>query len=191
MHDVELTLLAILVVAIAIWLKPRPKDPLNAHFISPYYPSCPSDVFKVRRILLEFLPPELVHSILDEAEYWPRIACAAPPDRVGAVYASDYPDNNAALRCLVTPAFPTSQELGGRLRVRRVNFVVTSRDQGWSGEPEHHGASLYYPLANSLLTCARRNVPWVPHMVRSGDSASGAGTSPVGMAKIGLGGGLT
>jgi hypothetical protein len=177
MNDVKLSLLTILVAAAAFWLNPRPQDTLIAHCSSAYYPSCPNDVFKVRRILLESLPPELVHNILDEAHYWPRIGCAVSHDEVGAV--------SVPFSCLVTPALPTSQELGGRFRVRQVKFVIRSNDQGLR-EPEYYGASLYRSLATSLSD-PRRNFPYV---VRGRDPTSRDGTSAVGMAKIGRSRGL-
>ncbi|KAJ6598163.1 acyl-CoA N-acyltransferase [Mycena vulgaris] len=102
---------------------------------SAYYPSSPSDVFQVRRILVDFLPPELVNIIIDDAKYWPRLACARGPAWVSA---SSTPDNNAALRCLVTPAFDVGGP-GTHLRVKSVRFEIASRDQGWGGEPENHG----------------------------------------------------
>ncbi|KAF7328668.1 hypothetical protein MSAN_02468400 [Mycena sanguinolenta] len=105
-----------------------------------YHPSSPDDVFQVRRCLLNFLPPELVNTILDEAEYWPRIRSTR--NQLLVVHASSSSDNNASLRCLVTPPFPASQALGGpsaRLRVKRVKFDIVSNDQGWGGDPQDHG----------------------------------------------------
>ncbi|KAJ7687698.1 hypothetical protein B0H17DRAFT_939175 [Mycena rosella] len=105
-----------------------------------YYPSSPSDVFEVRRFLVKFLPPELVNTIIDDAGYWPRISCSSAERR--AVIASYYPRYNAALRYLVTPAFPSSEELGGRgarLRVKQVNFKIRSNDQGWTSDLMHQG----------------------------------------------------
>ncbi|KAJ7489092.1 hypothetical protein FB451DRAFT_1024550 [Mycena latifolia] len=118
------------------WSLPTvPKQPRSD---TPYYPSSPSDVFEVRRFLVNFLPPELVNTIIEEAKYWPRIACA---EELIEVHASA-PDYNSAVRCLVTPPLPTCEELGGpdaRMRVKLVNFEILSHDQGWGGEPEHQG----------------------------------------------------
>ncbi|KAJ6516901.1 hypothetical protein C8R47DRAFT_1088595 [Mycena vitilis] len=104
-----------------------------------YCPSCPDDVFQVRRCLLDFLPPELVNTILDEAQYWPRIRCKS-----GAVtvHASTNSYHNASSRCLISPAFPTSEALGGsaaRLRVKLVEIGILSHDQGWFGSPHIQG----------------------------------------------------
>jgi hypothetical protein len=100
-----------------------------------YYPSSPDDVFRVRCFLANFLPPELVNTILDDAQYWPRIRSRR--DRFLLVNAS-----SSALRCLITPSFPTSEALGGpaaRLRVKLVTFDIDSNDQGWGGNPQDHG----------------------------------------------------
>ncbi|KAF8176401.1 hypothetical protein K438DRAFT_1727335 [Mycena galopus ATCC 62051] len=107
---------------------------------SDYYPSSPEDVFQVRRFLVDFLPPELVNTILDEAKYWPRIRSSR--DRLLVVQASSKNQNNASLRCLVTPAFPPSEALGGpstRLRVKFIELGVLSHDQGWGGDPNDVG----------------------------------------------------
>ncbi|KAJ6482579.1 hypothetical protein C8R45DRAFT_1215344 [Mycena sanguinolenta] len=106
-----------------------------------YHPSTPDDVFQVRRCLLNYLPPELVNTILDEAEYWPRIRSTR--NRLLVVHASSSSDSNASLRCLVTPPFPAAQALGGpsaHLRVKLVKFDIVSNDQGWGGDPQDHGS---------------------------------------------------
>ncbi|KAJ7312989.1 hypothetical protein DFH08DRAFT_658545, partial [Mycena albidolilacea] len=98
------------------------------------------DVFQVRRFLLHFLPPELVNTILDDAEYWPRIRSTR--DRILIADASPNNNHNASLRCLLAPAFPTSAALGGpsaRLRVELVQFDLVSNDQGWGGNPQDEG----------------------------------------------------
>jgi hypothetical protein len=102
---------------------------------SNYYPSAPDDVFRVRSFLTNFLPPELVNTILDDAQYWPRIRSRR--DRFLLVDAS-----SSALRCLITPPFPPYEALGGpaaRLRVKLVTFDIYSNDQGWGGNPQDHG----------------------------------------------------
>ncbi|KAJ6564632.1 hypothetical protein B0H19DRAFT_1259052 [Mycena capillaripes] len=104
-----------------------------------YYPCCPDDVFQVRRFLVEFLPPELVNTILDDAQYWPRIRCTS---NAATVHASSNSYHNASLRCLITPAFPSSETLGGPaacLRVKLIKFGIFSHDQGWGGHPQDHG----------------------------------------------------
>ncbi|KAJ7097523.1 hypothetical protein C8R44DRAFT_811546 [Mycena epipterygia] len=116
------------------------KDPNDSRSRDGYYPSSPSDVFKVRRILLKRLPPEVVNKIIDDAKYWPRIGTARHD--LAAVAASSWPNNNASLCYLITPAFPPSENLGGsgaRLRVKLARFDILSNDQGWSNETEHHG----------------------------------------------------
>ncbi|KAJ7256225.1 hypothetical protein B0H12DRAFT_1112850 [Mycena haematopus] len=105
-----------------------------------YHPSSPDDVFQVRRFLVDFLPPELVNTILDEAKYWPRIRSTR--DRILIVSASSSSDHDASLRCLVTPPFPVPEALGGpsaRLHVKLVEFNILSNDQGWGGNPQDEG----------------------------------------------------
>ncbi|KAJ7489109.1 hypothetical protein FB451DRAFT_1552991 [Mycena latifolia] len=131
------------------WSAPPPvaqrlrSDPIQSPWRDPwqYSPSSPSDVFEVRRHLVNFLPPELVNTIIDEAGYWPRIVCSKDR-RTVVVQASAHTNHNAAVRCLLTPPFPAAEELGGpgaRLRVKLVKFEILSNDQGWGGEPEHRG----------------------------------------------------
>ncbi|KAJ7444608.1 hypothetical protein B0H11DRAFT_1747270 [Mycena galericulata] len=123
---------------------PRPRQILEPNSTrqppSHYSPSSPQDVFKVRHLFLRFLPPELVNTILDDAEYWPRILAAR--DTSMTLTAASSPEHNAARSYLVTPPFPSIRELGGpgaRLRVKRVEFYILSGDQGWSSTPQYHG----------------------------------------------------
>ncbi|KAJ7722891.1 hypothetical protein DFH07DRAFT_759734 [Mycena maculata] len=107
---------------------------------SEYYPAQPNDVFEVRHVLVKFLPAELVNTILDDAQYWPRIR--ASRDILVTVNAARSTNNDAALCYLVTPQFPSRETLGGpgaRLRVKCVKFRILSNDQGWSSAPQFHG----------------------------------------------------
>ncbi|KAJ7182847.1 hypothetical protein C8R43DRAFT_968254 [Mycena crocata] len=102
-----------------------------------YYPSSPNDVFRVRHFLSNILPPELVNVIIDDAEYWPKLLAEMEYPEV--LSASSNRESNAALCCLVTPPFPSSEDLAGPLRVKRVQFDIVSNDQGWGGQQEDHG----------------------------------------------------
>jgi len=88
-----------------------------------------SDVVKIALLLRQRLPGDLVPSILDFAQLWDvkGTARSLRPDRVGELQAPKLQTS------LIVPSYLP------RGAVRRVRFIVESRDQGWSSYPEDHG----------------------------------------------------
>lgn len=88
-----------------------------------------SDVIKIALLLRQKLPSDLIPLILDFAQLWEVVETAQSPrpDRVGELQA---PKLQAAL---IVPAYLP------RGAIRRIRFIVESRDQGWSSYPEDHG----------------------------------------------------
>jgi hypothetical protein len=100
------------------------------------------DVFAVRHDLTRFVPLELADTILENAMYWPKVS-ASRTEPVVVLAGYDGNSNNAAVYYVVTPPIPYVQN-GGRVRVRKVRFSLESHDQGWGGDPMHHGVC--FPL---------------------------------------------
>ena len=87
------------------------------------------EVYQSALLLVQLLPPELVITILDYAEFWDGVAVGISPrsDRVGELQS---PKLQASL---TIPAYITRGSL------RQIIFVTRSRDQGWSSYPADHG----------------------------------------------------
>ena len=96
-----------------------------------YYPRSKTDVFEVAFILRQVLVPDLVPQILDEAEYWTRSRCdrreeiSVVEQEAGGVYLATAP--------IESPL---------RKPVRRICFVIYSKDQGASWDRNYHGTYL-------------------------------------------------
>ncbi|KAK5951066.1 hypothetical protein OHC33_007819 [Knufia fluminis] len=89
----------------------------------------PDDVIKIALLLRQKLPGDLIPLILDFAQLWEvkNVAHSLRPDRVGELQA---PKLQAAL---IVPSYLPQGA------VRRIRFIIDSRDQGWSSYPEDHG----------------------------------------------------
>ena len=97
-----------------------------------------ADVCRARAVLKTLkLPTELVLSILEHAQYWPveRISRSG-----GTVLARAGMNNpSAATLCLEANPYSTpivkEASLGGETaKIKRIDFDITSRDQGWTSE---------------------------------------------------------
>lgn len=97
-----------------------------------YHHPTEQDVFTVRGSLIELLPLELVNVILDDAEYWPMLAST----REVPLGVSSSSGNWCYL---VTPPIPLPHEHAPIPRLRRIEFAMSSCDQGWGGEPGDAG----------------------------------------------------
>lgn len=88
------------------------------------------NVYRSALLLSQLLPPELVITILDYAEFWHVVAIGNSPrgDRVGELQS---PKLQASL---TIPSHITRGSL------RRIIFLTRSRDQGWSSYPADHGS---------------------------------------------------
>lgn len=103
------------------------------------------DVFAVRAILVQLVPAELVIVILHAAQYWPCIS--AKNTKYTAVQADSRTRNNAAAYYLITPIIPTKHL---HFKVEMVKFNLKSCDQGWGGDPNNYGTSLFL-VTDSLI----------------------------------------
>ncbi|KAH6905061.1 hypothetical protein BKA70DRAFT_1108445, partial [Coprinopsis sp. MPI-PUGE-AT-0042] len=96
------------------------------------------DVLAVQEVLLEHLPIEIIHLILDKAEYWPRLLAqreSEPPLRICN------PISDKVLHTVISfPGIPEScLTHESRMKLRRVVFHILSHDQGWGGDPNLTG----------------------------------------------------
>ncbi|KAF7351632.1 Ankyrin repeat-containing domain [Mycena sanguinolenta] len=91
------------------------------------------DAISTRNILLNRFPLELVHIILDHAEYWGQVK-AERKDEI-AVCASAVFRANASVEYLATTPIVNRGPEDIRLKVARVEFTIVSHDQGWCDEP--------------------------------------------------------
>jgi len=91
--------------------------------------SSSKDVIEIALLLREKLPGDIIPLVLDYAQMWnvKESTCSLRPDRVGELQA---PKLQAAL--FVPNYLP-------RGSIRRIKFIVESRDQGWSSYPQDHG----------------------------------------------------
>jgi hypothetical protein len=125
------------------------------------------DVLAAQAVLLEHLPIEIIHLILDEAEYWPRLLAQRESDPPVRVAASHSPTNIASHCYLVSPRIPEScLRHESRMKLRRVVFHVLSHDQGWGGDPGSIGTLVTrsrVPKTNSRLA---RALWWLMDLVR-------------------------
>jgi hypothetical protein len=94
------------------------------------------DICNARALLKSLkLPTELVLSILDYAEYWPIHEISGG----GAQAAARGNTPSAATLCLSinvfdTPAVTDALACGEHAKIKRIEFNVRSRDQGWTSE---------------------------------------------------------
>lgn len=88
-----------------------------------------TDVFKIALLLRQKLPGDLIPLILDFAQLWEikETTHSLRPDRVGELQAPKLQTS------LIIPSYLP------RGAVRRIRFIIESRDQGWSSYPEDHG----------------------------------------------------
>lgn len=120
----------------------------------PFHPQV-RDVFTVRRDLLEFLPVELVNTILDDACYWPVLSCTFYDNyeddenalRYCATLAATYENDNDATICLLVTrklddwfAWSNNAEEPVSYHLREVMFTITSHDQGWCSNDGFDGS---------------------------------------------------
>ncbi|KAJ7184792.1 hypothetical protein C8R46DRAFT_863046, partial [Mycena filopes] len=132
-----------------------------------------------RDVLLARLPLELVYIVLDHAECWVSQTSARGERR--EVRASSTPGHDASLLYLVGEPILGSgrvwvdgeegvEELDIPLRLTRVRFTVTSRDQGWGGEAHirgtYHGhtwfdAAVLHPTSPDTSALTPATLPWM------------------------------
>lgn len=96
-----------------------------------YYPRSKTDIFQVAFILRQVLVADLVPQILDQAEYWTR----SRHDRREEISVFE---RDAGRVYLATS--PIESPL--RNPVRRICFVIYSKDQGTSWDRDYHGTYL-------------------------------------------------
>jgi hypothetical protein len=108
------------------WLNRRPA---SSEAERKYRPHDVHDIYHVAFILRQVLIPDLVPPILDLAEYWTKTTHDLRQLQSCVEYTSGTPYLSA----------PLSNALGPRM-VRKVEFSITSHDQGWSSDnPQLHG----------------------------------------------------
>jgi hypothetical protein len=100
------------------------------------------DAISTRNILLTRFPLELVHIILDHAEYWGQVKAERQEEI--AVCASAVFRANASLEYLATRPMVNRGPEDVRLKVARVEFTIVSHDQEWCDEPGLKGASFFF-----------------------------------------------
>ncbi|KAF9258753.1 hypothetical protein L218DRAFT_990411 [Marasmius fiardii PR-910] len=105
-----------------------------------------TDVIQIRLTLLQFLPRELVDTIIDEAEYWCRTYIGEQTSTMSAdaTYAIHLNQHDVQWCYLLTEAIPGENneddpsdvaELKRPRRIRELIFTTESNDQGWGGPP--------------------------------------------------------
>jgi len=102
------------------------------------------DIYHTTFILRQKLPPELVPSILDFAEYWVKSSASCSYHM--NITESDLRVGSESSSELKGALYHTSPLIAGDYErfsalnpVRKVTFTITSKDQGWSSYPENHG----------------------------------------------------
>ncbi|KAJ7885941.1 hypothetical protein B0H14DRAFT_1330915 [Mycena olivaceomarginata] len=90
------------------------------------------DAISTRNILLTRFPLELVHIILDHAEYWRQVKAERQEEITcaSAVFRA-----NASLEYLATRPMINRGPEDVRLKVARVEFTIVTHDQEWCDEP--------------------------------------------------------
>lgn len=105
-----------------------------AAYTGPHIP-VESDVFTLRKLFLDLLPPELIEEIIHFANYWPLKTTSYVVNR----HFDGQPTDNFVDWCyMVTPSL---QLQGGS--VVTVEFRIKSGDQGWGGPPGCQGSYLF------------------------------------------------
>jgi hypothetical protein len=113
------------------WLldTPEPTGPFTPNY---------ADVCRARALLKTLkLPTELVLSILDYAQYWPAAEFSRARSPVRANASGNRPC--AATLCLeanlyAAPVVEEARLRGETAKVKRIEFDITSKDQGWTSE---------------------------------------------------------
>jgi hypothetical protein len=82
------------------------------------------DVYHVAFLLRQVIVPDLIPTILDLAEYWPKITHSRQDEQSCYEHTAGVPYLDA----------PVGTMIGPRM-VRKVVFSVTSHDQGWCSDP--------------------------------------------------------
>ncbi|KAJ6474768.1 hypothetical protein C8R45DRAFT_1010564 [Mycena sanguinolenta] len=126
---------AFVVEAAPVSSKPTGHSQNQAAVCSPTSPAARTveDAISTRNILLTRFPLELVHIILDHAEYWGQVKVERQEEIT--VCASAVFRANASLEYLATPPLVNRGPEDVWLKVARVEFTIVSHDQGWCDEP--------------------------------------------------------
>lgn len=110
----------------------------------------PSDISRVQRILLHFVPVELADAIIDLAEYWPWVAVSRN-SFTSAYSALEAPDSNAQWCYLVTPKVPSIERAGVSVPtvVKMVKFFIKTYESCYGKTKESSATgkfllSIYY-----------------------------------------------
>ncbi|GJN90670.1 hypothetical protein Rhopal_003682-T1 [Rhodotorula paludigena] len=143
---------------------------------SPDYADVP-EVLRILQLDLD-LPAELAVDILEAAEYWPSLSKAWTGDQIVAAGPQGH---LSAQTLVVTPPLPALPGAPEHF-LRRVSVWTDSKDQGFSGQPEHHGtreaSSSWFELVLLRPASSRRNVAGAdaPDDLSSATSPSGDST---------------
>ena len=128
--------------------KPRPREPVAIEkpwLADRRHIPTEDDVLAVRQQLLQYLPGEIVHLVLDAAEYWPCFSFERESDPPFQVAAPRHFIGGTTSRCyLVSSCIPEKwSKCESVIKLRRVVFHIISNDQGWTTDdiPEGAGAS--------------------------------------------------
>jgi hypothetical protein len=101
------------------------------------------DFLAVQALFLRFLPLELAYSIMNVAEYWPRIETSRANVLQVSAHLSNGLSNNASWCYFITSSIPEREGPGEgaefHAKVQRVRFWTLSHDQGWSDVAEDQG----------------------------------------------------
>jgi len=108
------------------------------------------DIYHVAFLLQQKLPPELVPTIIDYAELWLRSHTFTTQERgvhdLSGRIAAPFPEEVSGLTHISSLPIGEVQDeaengiaLVGLHPIRRIDFTIESRDQGWSSFPNDHG----------------------------------------------------
>jgi hypothetical protein len=116
------------------------------------------DIKLVQETLVQFLPLELANLIIDEAEYWPVLACNSGKTsiRVEAMSNLQYSANHCYY---ISPRLPNPTE-ECLYKLRKIVFRLWSRDQGWGGDPGLTGVSAIHTISATTSLTMDRAVRW-------------------------------
>ncbi|KAF7332357.1 hypothetical protein MKEN_00117400 [Mycena kentingensis (nom. inval.)] len=115
----------------------------------PFHPVV-ADLLQARNALLKFVPPELAFIILDFAQYWAPIAPGHSQFKAQSASASTSPNRDATNIYIVSDPIVNAESTAKvSVRAKRVQFVIRSKDQGWSSDTNIHSA--YSPSTGWLL----------------------------------------
>ncbi|KAJ7821313.1 hypothetical protein B0H14DRAFT_2371402, partial [Mycena olivaceomarginata] len=117
-------------------------------------------------------PLELVHIILDHAEYWGQVKAERQEEI--AVCASAVFRANASLEYLATRPMVNRGPEDVRLKVARVEFTIVSHDQEWCDEPGLKGTYEGYTWFAAAIMCPDDADSPVAHEVPNPAGPSGS-----------------